>query len=243
MIRVCVCDDNIKMMEDSKSKVMKAFEIIKKDIAIEYYGFCSSNDVVTAHERLSFDIIFSDIDMPDYDGFAVADILVKKNPHIKIIYVTSYDNLAIKAYRHNAIGFIRKDSNSINEDYRDFAQRALDTYIGDHNELNLNDLSLDSHKLMWCEKVVNYVIFHSINGDIKKKHSISKLEKQLKQYWFCRIDRGKIVNLYFVQDINKNHTVTLYNNDVLDISPGDRYKKTVEMFIEYRNRNQIFYNN
>ncbi len=50
--------------------------------------------LVSAAERLSPDVIVSDISMPGLDGIAAATVILRKNPAARIIFVTVQDDLA-----------------------------------------------------------------------------------------------------------------------------------------------------
>ncbi len=52
------------------------------------------------------DIVFSDIDMPHYDGFQLLDFVDKTN--FELIYCTAHNDFALKAFEVSAIGYLVK---------------------------------------------------------------------------------------------------------------------------------------
>ena len=58
--------------------------------------------------RLTPDIVFIDVEMPKLSGFEVIKQLHNKGIHSKFIFVTGYDQYAIKAIRNEAFDFLIK---------------------------------------------------------------------------------------------------------------------------------------
>ena len=54
------------------------------------------------------DVIFLDIQMPEMDGFELAEALLRLRKPPKIIFVTAYDAYALKAFEINAVDYVLK---------------------------------------------------------------------------------------------------------------------------------------
>jgi len=54
------------------------------------------------------EVVFLDIDMPEINGIEVAEKLLELKPKLEIVFVTAYDEYAIKAFDVNAIDYILK---------------------------------------------------------------------------------------------------------------------------------------
>ena len=54
------------------------------------------------------DIVFLDVQMPGLTGFEVARHLLDRDPPVSIIFVTAYDQYAIKAFEVNAVDYLLK---------------------------------------------------------------------------------------------------------------------------------------
>jgi DNA-binding LytR/AlgR family response regulator len=54
------------------------------------------------------DVIFLDIEMPEVNGFVVSEEILAQKPDTAIIFVTAYDEYAIKAFEANALDYVLK---------------------------------------------------------------------------------------------------------------------------------------
>lgn len=101
MIRCILIDDEAKALKMLQKKIEKNFpqlEILD--------SFQEPEQAVTAIKKLKPDLVFLDIAMPNMSGF---DVLSQfDEPDFEVIFVTAYDNYAIQAIRHAAIGYIVK---------------------------------------------------------------------------------------------------------------------------------------
>ena len=65
-------------------------------------------DAIRLVKALRPDLIFLDIQMPGLNGFQVLHELVKENCLPQVIFVTAYDQYAVKAFEVNAVDYILK---------------------------------------------------------------------------------------------------------------------------------------
>lgn len=81
-------------------------ELLKLHPNIQIVGEASSAaSAVEACATLKPDVIFLDIQMPDGDGFSV---LPKLEPLPAIVFVTAYDEFAVRAFEINAVDYLLK---------------------------------------------------------------------------------------------------------------------------------------
>ena len=82
--------------------------LLEKDPQIEILDECrNGREAVKAINALSPDLIFLDIQMPEMDGF---DVLARVGPERiqAIIFVTAFDQYALKAFDVHALDFLLK---------------------------------------------------------------------------------------------------------------------------------------
>lgn len=84
---------------------------LEKYSVINIIGECSSGlQAVQMIDELHPDLIFLDIQMPEMNGFDVL-MNVQMKPFPVIIFVTAYDNFALKAFEFHAVDYLLKPIN------------------------------------------------------------------------------------------------------------------------------------
>lgn len=61
-----------------------------------------------AIETNDVDLVFLDIQMPEINGLELAEQLLEKKPKLHIVFVTAYDDYAIRAFELNALDYVLK---------------------------------------------------------------------------------------------------------------------------------------
>ena len=103
MIRTLIVDDS-PLVRDGIRLLLSA----EKDIEIvgEAGDGCEAVAVI---ERLIPDLTFLDVQMPGLDGFQVIERCATV-PMGAVIFVTAYDDYALRAFESNALGYVLKPS-------------------------------------------------------------------------------------------------------------------------------------
>ena len=71
----------------------------------------SYTNPLTALEQLKNDkpnLVFLDIDMPEVSGFSLAQEILSIKKNINVVFVTAYNDYAVKAFEINAVDYILK---------------------------------------------------------------------------------------------------------------------------------------
>ena len=71
-------------------------------------GFASFSELKEYLKDNTADVIFSDINMPDVDGIAVAKYLRENHPEINVVFTTGYTGYTNQAIRAEAKGYLLK---------------------------------------------------------------------------------------------------------------------------------------
>ncbi|MDA3953339.1 MAG: LytTR family DNA-binding domain-containing protein [Bacteroidales bacterium] len=157
-------------------------------------------------------LIFLDIQMPGETGF---DLLNQIEYAGKIIFVTAYDQYAIRAFEVNAMDYLLKPvteerlKKSINKLEKEKIKPAETEYNLKYNDRlfltlgsQLSFIKISS--IITIESEGDYTRVYIKEG---KKGLVSKSMKEwelrLPANYFCRIHRATIVNLEFVENIEK----------------------------------------
>ena len=85
----------------------------------------SGTDAVAAIREQRPDLVFLDVQMPDLDGFGVVSALGEPETMPAIVFVTAYNEYAVKAFDVNAVDYVLKPFDG--ERFRSAFQRARST--------------------------------------------------------------------------------------------------------------------
>ncbi len=164
------------------------------------------------------DLIFLDIQLTDGTGF---DLLNQIEFDGEIIFVTAYDEYAIRAFEVNAIDYLLKPVSY--QRLKNVIER-LSKKLGSGSNVNFLKLNYDDRLLVTHKKSVNFVKISSITSILASREysylytdegkeyltskSISEWDNKLPDHNFCRIHRSTIINFDFIIKINHNITGT-----------------------------------
>ncbi len=205
------------------------------DIELTVIGECESvQEAVTVTKSCTPDLIFLDINLTDGNAF---DFLEQtENIEFKVIFITAYEEYALKALKAGAVDYILKpvdieELQSALEKVRKLPVATQKKQIKTvkqvwNNEpgkliLSLQDSFqvIDLDELLFCESSKGYTTFYLSSG---KKYLASKplkeFEKQLVAKTFIRPHQSFIVNLNFIDKYDKSGTIYLKNGQKIPVS-------------------------
>ena len=137
MLKIAVCDDNESFLETLKKMISESARDYFKDINVQCFN--NGQRLLNQHKRLFFDVIFLDIDMPEFTGFDVAEILRKQRRDCYIIFVTNHNELVYGSMEFQPFYFIQKSSVSrLNKDVVNVLNK-LSVYLKQHQKIILSD--------------------------------------------------------------------------------------------------------
>lgn len=101
-MKILIVDDEQMALEEAEELVLQ----IRPKAEI----ICAKNymEALKAAETLHFDIALLDIEMPGMSGMELAEKLKEHTPDINIIFVTAYDEYALKAFQLYASDYLLK---------------------------------------------------------------------------------------------------------------------------------------
>lgn len=226
-MKVLVIDDE-RLARNELLKLLDAYpeidEVSEADSASEAIKFLENNQV---------DLLFLDIHMPGKNGFELLEDLTMVP---KVIFVTAYDEYAIKAFEYNALDYLlkpvdeRRFSESmfkfLSEQQKEVPQVKYEKSLSQEDKVFVKDgekcwfVKLDEIALLESEGNYVRVYFKEFKPLILR--SLNNLEKRLDNRKFFRANRKYIINLDWVRNIenwfNGGLLVTLENGKQIEIS-------------------------
>jgi two-component system LytT family response regulator len=211
--------------------------LLRRDPAIEILSECGSG-----HEALQEirdrkpDLVFLDVQMPECDGFDVLELLGCDLPPA-IVFVTAYDQYALRAFEAGALDYLLKPFDNLRFDRA--LERAKQKIAGSKDQPrrterlaihNAGEVTfLDVAQIDWIEAADYYAALHVGPRTHLLRRSLADLEQDLDPAAFCRIHRSTIVNLQRVQGLKlgEDGDYTVQMKDGVHLRLSRRYRKEV----------------
>jgi two-component system LytT family response regulator len=176
------------------------------------------------------DLIFLDINMPEKNGF---EMLAELDETPQVVFVTAYDQYAIKAFEVNALDYLLKPVNKERlEDAITKVKKQLQREKETPETLTIHKrIFIKDGESCFFVPLINICLFESAGNYVKvlfdkKKpllhRSLNYMEERLPANYFFRANRQHIINIEFIKEIipfhNNTLRVTLSNGMEIDIS-------------------------
>lgn len=205
LMRAVIVDD-----EELARQILR--EYILSTEGVEITAECANGfEAVKAITEHKPDLVFLDVQMPKLDGFEVLELIGREIP---VIFVTAYDQYAMRAFDAHAVDYLLKPfsldrfQTSIERARQrlgqqtppapelaaaarpphQFAQRIV---VKDNARVHV--IPID--RLDYVEAQDDYVSLHSQGKAYLKQQTISSVEAMLDPEQFVRIHRSYLVNL------------------------------------------------
>ena len=218
--------------------------LLRLDPEIEIVGECSSGFEALAEIRgRKPDLVFLDVQMPECDGFDVVEQLGKDLPHA-VVFVTAYDQYALKAFEAGALDYLLKPFDNARFDralgrakqriaLSKEAPRKIDRLVikgaGQVTFVKISEID-------WIEAADYYACLHLRTKTHLLRRRMSDLERELDPTVFCRIHRSSIVNINRIRGLevaeDGEYEVTLDTGARLRLSR--RYRKQLQSLLGIR---------
>ncbi|MCI9139209.1 MAG: response regulator transcription factor [Lachnospiraceae bacterium] len=206
MLHIAVCEDDISQLAAIKCKVQKYLRENNIIAKLETYD---RSDLFNydLQEGKYFDIVLSDIEMPDTDGMKIAKQIRSCLPDAMIIFVTAYLKYAIDAYELEIFRYIPKGS--LDEKLPKALEDAIKRIQSQSHKSYLIQTATKIEKILlkqivYIQKDGKNSMIICTDGDVKKvRKSLSNIYKELNSEDFVFVERGSIVNIAQIKGIWK----------------------------------------
>lgn len=235
MLKVILIDDE-RLARSELKRLLQEFP------DVEIIGEAANADeAIEKIEALNPDLIFLDIQMPGKTGFDLLTQL-EKAPHV--IFVTAYDEYALKAFDVNALDYLMKPvepkrladallkvKQKDEEEMLSYNNRGI---LGEHDQVFVKDgercwfVKLSDVRLF--ESVGNYAkVFFGTNKPLILK-SLNALEERLDEKVFFRANRKHIINLRMIEKIEPYFNGGL----LLDLTGGEKIEVSRRQAVKFK---------
>ncbi|GAB4383468.1 MAG: LytTR family DNA-binding domain-containing protein [Salibacteraceae bacterium] len=215
-------------MKPIKALVVDDEELARKNLEILLEDYCPQVEVVghasSAEDARKFlasndiDLMLLDIEMPNGSGFDLLESIADEID-FKIVFVTAYQEYALKAFKFSAVDYILKPIDP------EELQRAISKVHADDESENIRKVKVLMHnarnsgreiekialpsmeglrfvnldEIIYCESQDNYTLFYLTTDErVMVSKTIKHFEEMLCQSHFFRVHRSNIINLHYI---------------------------------------------
>jgi two-component system, LytTR family, response regulator len=243
------------IVDDERPARKKIRHFLETDSEIEVVGECENGYEALASIRTEKpDLLFLDIQMPLMDGFHLLKRSGVKRPY-SVIFVTAYDEYAVKAFEANAADYLlkpftrkrfdealRKVKQQIrlqrNSEPAEQAIAILQTLQTKPEYLqrlavksNRGIIFVHCNQIDWIESEDNYILVHSGKETHMIRESMNAIERELDPTCFLRIHRRILVNTDRIREMHPHRHTHLILQDGSLLPVSRRLKEKVKRFL------------
>jgi len=235
MLKVILIDDERLARSELKRLLLDFSEV---EVIAEA---ANANEGIEKIESLNPDLIFLDIQMPGKTGFDMLTQL-EKAPHV--IFVTAYDEYAIKAFDVNALDYLMKpvEPKRLAEALLKVRQKEEEERLSYNNRGVLSEhdqVFVKDGERCWFVKLSDVRLFESV-GNYAKVYfgsnkplilkSLNALEERLDEKIFFRANRKHIINVRKIEKIE-----SYFNGGLLiDLAGGEKIEVSRRQAVKFK---------
>ena len=211
--------------------------LIRRDPALKLIGECADGArALDAVAQLHPDLVFLDVQMPVMDGVSVAERIAQQGHRPFVVFITAYDEYAIRAFELNALDYLvkplskRRFSAAVerakravrNKEIVDLADRLaalgrselkadFGTESGEQEvtvRVGGEIVQLVTRDIDWIEAANQYVHIHAAGRCYTVSESLGQYARHIKDPRFFRVHRSALVNGAAVRRVSKQRNGT-----------------------------------
>ncbi len=247
MLRIIIIEDEEKTLQN----ILSIIENYCEDV--EVLATASSVEQATKLlQKTSPDLVLSDINLPDGTCFKILEQL--ESIDFKIIFITAFEEYAIKAIKFSALDYlvkplnpkelistIKKAQKHIDNENENIKLKALLSNVQDlSNSLKRVVLKtsesiyiVNVQDIIRCESDSSYTMFFLQDG---RKIIVSKVLKEydelLKDSGFIRVHKSHLINMNFITSYEKSNGGYILMKDKAEVPVSVRKKDFVMKIFE-----------
>ncbi|MDP3359028.1 MAG: LytTR family DNA-binding domain-containing protein [Lutibacter sp.] len=226
-MKCIIIDDEplaVELLEDFVSKIPDLILV----------SSCSNGiDAVSILQNNKIDLIFLDIEMPDFSGIEFIKSLETKP---LFVFTTAYSHYAIEGFNLNAVDYLVKPIpfhrflKAVNRAQELYLLKKEDNLPSIKNLGNPNfifvksdyeNIKLNFDDIKYFEGLKDYIkIFSTSHKPILTLSNFKKIEEKLPEVLFIRVHRSYIVSLKHINSVQRNRILI----DGVRIPIGQNYK-------------------
>jgi two-component system, LytTR family, response regulator len=232
MIKTILIDD-----EPLSREIVKSY--LRKFPVIEVVDECNDGfEGVKSIQQHQPELVFLDIQMPKINGFEMLELI---HPMPPVIFITAFDDYALKAFEANAIDYLLKpvSEDRFQKAMQKFLEKSsgmtsktaelLDTMAQSPSQNNRIVVKTGNkvkiipvHDIQYLEADDDFVKIFTAEGSFLKNKTLSFYEQTLDPQQFVRVHRSYLIHIGQITKIEpyqkETHMAVLRNGQQIPIS-------------------------
>lgn len=250
----CLIVEDEKIVNELFCEYLNLFDTLQVD------GNCyAGQTALSLIYELEPDVVFLDVELPDFDGFEILRQLDGKVSPM-IVFVSSHNQYAIKAFEYRAVDYLLKPVTI--KRLKACVERLVELKQFNLNRVQIGktepglrltqkknprplekktilvkdkgeSILLNQADIIYVDAAGDYVCLHTKNRIFAKRCTLKQIIGVLEPNLFKRIHRSTIVNLTCVQKVKtlpKGECI-LYLRDEKQVKVSRTYRKIVSNFL------------
>lgn len=250
MLKVIIVDDEVSAQQN----LSNLFNLYCP--LVEVLGcFSSAKEAIQFLNHNQVDCLFTDIKMPQMDGFELVEAIEKQS--IQVVFTTAYSDYAIQAFKANAVDYLLKpiaiedlentveklaekhklleqENGILSEQYKKFIQDSYQTQSSTKITVPHNQgfKVIDSKDIIrvWAEGSYSNVVLNQGKSLVVTKN-IGHFEKVLSKHHCVRIHHSHLINLDYLLEYSSINGGTAIMQDGCEILISRRKLKAFKQQI------------
>ena len=232
--RVGICDDKAEDIAHIEDALRKGLLRAGQPVRLVCRRFLDGEKLYEAVQNESFDLLLIDIEMPNLDGFKLAERLCMERPSFYLIFVSAHESFVFDASEYMPLWFVRKSNLEwdLFRAVRKYLQITAFTRVNYRLKEGFGFRELPLQDIIYIECSGHSLFIKRTDGSCLKKYgSLKSMEEELAGYHFLRIHKNFLVNQEYIKEVGKRE-VYLTDDSVLDMG-RDRKIKIREAMLQY----------
>lgn len=240
LFKILVVEDQPAIRQDIIGLIVRYYQ------HVEIVAYGSVREGVEAIREFLPDLVLLDISLPDGTGFDVWQLTAHS---YKIIFLTAFQEFAIRAFRIGAIDYLLKPIQETefiqalgkvipDMPYKKETVEPFSAVVHENNVLDRIVLRFPKfvqvipiEEIIFCQSHSGYTTFHVVNN---RKFMVSKYLKEyehiLTNFLFLRPHQSFLVNKRFIERYHTDGVIVLKNG--VEIPVSNRQRKEVIAFFQ-----------
>ena len=244
MIRCVIVED-----EEMARKVLKS---LLAQYCPDVMVCAEADDITSGQEMIEAfrpDLVFLDIEMPGGSGFKLLNNI--KDIDFEVVFITAYEQFAIKAIRHDALDYLLKPVDpkelvaaveKVKEaKYKKTLKKQYDSLLKNINpeQLTVKKISISTSDkihlievddIIRCESDNYYTIIYFKDGtSLLVSKTLKEMEQKLEEHDFVRTHKSHLVNMRCIMNFIKDEMMVVMTDGVKVPVSKRKKEKIVEV--------------